>query len=135
MSTPNDCWLPSPDEPLFVLALDHRASLARDVFGVLATPSDADLVRMRLAKSLIYEGLRHVAGSLPFGREGVTVDEDLGADVIRAAHSDGVVVLMPMERSGTSVFETDYRDRLSKHVETVDPDFFHIPCPLQPPPR
>jgi myo-inositol catabolism protein IolC len=124
MSTPNDCWLPSPDEPLFVLDLEHDASFARDVFRVRGTPSDADLVDMRLAKSLIYEGLRHVAGSVPFGREGVLVDEDLGAEVIRAAQSDGVVVLMPIERSGTAVSEMESRDRFNQHIEAVDPDFF-----------
>lgn len=124
MSTPNDCWVPSPDEPLFVLDLGHDASFARDVFRVRGTPSEANLVDMRLAKSLIYEGLRHVAGSVPFGREGVLVGVDLGADVIRAAQSDGVVVLMPIEGSGAGEFEMEYPDRFNEHIEAVDPDFF-----------
>ena len=79
---------------------------------------------MHLAKSLIYEGLRHVAGRVPFGREGVLVDEDLGADVIRAAQSDGVVLLLPIERSGASVSEMEDWDRFGEHIEAVDPDFF-----------
>ena len=81
---------------------------------------------MRQAKALIYEGLRHVAGSVPFGREGVLVDEDLGADVARTAKSDGVVLLMPIEKSGSRVFELEYGDQFAEHVEAFDPDFFKL---------
>jgi myo-inositol catabolism protein IolC len=124
MSAPNESWLPSPDEPLFVLAIDHRGSVAMDLFGITGAPSRADLSRMRQAKALIYEGLRHVAGSIPFGREGVLIDEYLGEDVIRSAQSDGVVVLMPIEGSGSGAFELVYGDQLAEHVDAFDPDFF-----------
>ena len=126
VTTPNDSWLPSSDEPLFILAMDQRASFAKDVFGVSGPPSSADVARMREAKALIYEGLRHVAGSVPFGREGVLVDEDLGADVARTAKSDGVVLLMPIERSGSRVFELEFGDHFVEHVEAFDPDFFKV---------
>ncbi len=122
-STPNDPWLPSPDEPLFILAMDHRTSFA-NLFGVTGSPSESDLARMRQAKGLIYEGLRHFAGTVRFGREGVLVDEDLGAEVVPAAKSDGVVVLMPIEKSGQEVFELEFGDRFADHIEAFDPDFF-----------
>ncbi len=132
MSTPNDSWLPTSDDPLFILAMDQRASFAKEVFGLSGTPSSADVARMREAKSLIYEGLRHVAGCLPFGREGVLVDEQLGADVARTAKSDGLVLLMPIERSGSRVFELEYGDHFVEHVEAFDPDFFKVLVTLQP---
>jgi myo-inositol catabolism protein IolC len=124
MSDPNDCWLPSPEEPLFVLAMDHGASFAKDLFRLPDVPTPADRSRMRQAKALIYEGLRHVAGSVPFGREGVLIDEDLGEDVVRTAQSDGVVVLMPIEKSGSRMFELEHGDQFAEHVEAFDPDFF-----------
>src|ERR1700683_2379984 len=123
MSPPNDCWLPSPGEPLFVLAIDHPATFATDLFGIAGTPSQADLSRMRQAKRLVYEGLRHVAGKAPFGREGVLVDEGLGADVVRAAKSDGVVVLMSIELDGPKLFELAHGDHFAENVETLHPDF------------
>ena len=55
---------------------------------------------MRQAKTLVYEGLRHFAGGVRSGREGVLVDEELGTDVLHSAKSDGLVVLMPIEKSG-----------------------------------
>ena len=126
MTTPNDSWVPSADEPLFILAMDHRASFAKDVFGIAGEWSPSDLMRMRQAKTLIYEGLRHVAGRVPSGREGVLVDEDLGAEVARTAKSDGVVLLMPIEKSGSRVFELEFGDEFAEHVEAFDPDFFKL---------
>jgi myo-inositol catabolism protein IolC len=123
VSAPNDSWLPSPSEPLFILAMDHRASFAKDLFDVTGPPAPSDLARMRQAKTLIYEGLRHFAGGVRSGREGVLVDEDFGADVVRSAKSDGLVVLMPIEKSGQEVFELEYGDRFAEHVEKFDPDF------------
>ncbi len=57
----SDPWVPSSDEPLFILAMDHRNSFAKDLFGVTGTPAQNELVKMRQAKALVYEGLRHVA--------------------------------------------------------------------------
>jgi myo-inositol catabolism protein IolC len=124
MSFPNNCWLPSPDDPLFVLAIDHQASFTMDLFGITGAPSGADRSRMRRAKALVYEGLRHVAGSVPFGREGILIDEDLGEDVVKTAQSDGVVVLMPIEKSGSRLFDLEYGDQFAEHVDAFNPDFF-----------
>jgi myo-inositol catabolism protein IolC len=126
VTAPNDSWVPSADDPLLILAMDHRASFAKDVFGVAGQASPTDLTRMRQAKELIYEGLRHVAGRVPSGREGVLVDEDLGAEVARTAKSDGVVLLMPIEKSGSRVFELEFGDQFAEHVEAFDPDFFKV---------
>ena len=126
MTTPNDSWVPSPDDPLFILAMDHRNSFAKDLFGVTGTPAQNELVKMRRAKALVYEGLRHVAKRTSAGRQGVLVDEDYGADVARTAKSDGVVLLMPIEKSGSRVFELEFGDRFAEHVEAFDPDFFKV---------
>ena len=126
MTVPNDSWLPSSDEPLFILAMDHRTSFAKDLFGVTGTPAEKELEKMRQAKALVYEGLRHVAKSASAGRQGVLVDEDYGADVARTAKSDGVVLLMPIEKSGSRVFELEFGDRFAEHVEAFDPDFFKV---------
>jgi myo-inositol catabolism protein IolC len=104
--------------------MDHRASFEKELFNVHDKPSHDDIARMRDAKVLIYEGLRHVAGSVRLGREAVLVDEDYGADVAHRAKSDGVVLLMPIEKSGSRVFELEYGDHFADHVETFDPDFF-----------
>ncbi len=129
MTTPQSgpAYEPSEESPLFILAMDHRASFAQTLFGVTGEPTDADLRRMREAKTIIYEGaLQAVADGLPAGRAGVLVDERLGSDVAVRAKADGLILAMPIERSGTSLFELEYGKSFAEHVETFDPDFFKV---------
>ncbi len=116
---------PSARAPLFIFAMDHRASYARDLFSVRGIPTEAEQAQMRDAKQLMYEGARQVIqnGSIT-GRAGVLVDEQLGADVARRAKADGFVLAMPIEKSGTKLFELEYGDQFAEHVEAFDPDFF-----------
>jgi myo-inositol catabolism protein IolC len=105
--------------------MDHRASYARDLFSVSGAPSEAQQTEMRDAKLVIYEGARRaIENGLTTGRPGVLVDEELGADVARRAKADGFVLAMPIEKSGTKLFELEYGDQYAEHVETFDPDFF-----------
>ena len=125
MSIPNDSWLPLPEEPLFVLAMDHRGSSAKALPGSASAQPHIGLSRMRQVKALVYEGLCHIAGSIPVGREGVLADGASGADVLRRAKSDGLVVLMPIEAPGSRVFELEHHDRFAEHIEAFDPDFLN----------
>ncbi len=124
-STPR--YQPSADDPLFIMAMDHRASFAKSLFDISGNPTEAERHRMQDAKMVIYEGARHVATEgTPFGRIGVLVDEQLGTDVARAARADGLVLAMPIERSGSPLFELEYGDQYAEHVEQFDPDFFKV---------
>jgi myo-inositol catabolism protein IolC len=124
-TAPERRWLPNSNEPLFILAMDHRASFVKDVFDINGMPSPEDVARMRTAKSLIYEGLRRVTPE-GGGRLGVLVDEDFGSPVTKAARRDGVVLAMPIEKSGVRVFELEYGDSFAKHVAAFDPDFVKV---------
>jgi myo-inositol catabolism protein IolC len=120
-------YQPSGEAPLFILAMDHRSSFGRDLFGVHGDPDETARSRMREAKDTIYEGARQaVAGGLALGRAGVLVDEQLGTDVARRAKADGFVLAMPIEKSGTELFELEYGDQYQEHVEDFDPDFFKV---------
>lgn len=122
-AAPGNWWLPSATDPLFILAMDHRASFANDFFNITGTPSPEEVASMRTAKSLIYEGLCRVNAD-GGGRLGVLVDEHFGSPVTKAARRDGVVLAMPIEKSGVRVFELEYGDRFAEHVSAFDPDFF-----------
>jgi myo-inositol catabolism protein IolC len=120
-------YLPSAHSPLFLLAMDHRSSFARSLFEVTGEPTDGEIRRMRDAKLVIYDGLRlAVADGHSPGRAGVLVDEDLGPEVAKQAKADGLILAMPIEKSGTKPFELEYGDRFAEHVENFDPDFFKV---------
>ena len=57
MTTSGDYW-PSAAEPLLILAMDHRASFGRSLFGVRNDrPDPGQQAAMQAAKQLIYAGL------------------------------------------------------------------------------
>jgi myo-inositol catabolism protein IolC len=127
MSSSSERYEPTAEDPLFILAMDHRSSFAHDIFGVSGEPTDEELKRMRDAKAVIYEGARQAVGTgLPAGRAGILVDEHLGSDIAKQAKADGFVLAMPIEKSGTKLFELEYGEQFAKHVEMFDPDFFKV---------
>ena len=125
--TPSDQrYEPSSQEPLFILAMDQRSSFAK-LFGLEENADEAGLAKMRDAKLMIYEGLHQAAASgLEVGRAGVLVDEHLGSEVARRAKADGHVLAMPIEKSGTTLFELEYGKDYPEHLAAYDPDFFKV---------
>ena len=79
-------WRPTHDDPLFILAMDHRESFGKTLFHVKDDlPTASQRVRMAQAKRLIYRGLAQAAPHLRTGHAGVLVDEQYGQDVVKQA--------------------------------------------------
>jgi myo-inositol catabolism protein IolC len=119
---------PSAAQPLFILAMDHRDSFGRTLFGVKDdTPTDKQLAGMRDAKSLIFDAAERLIGTdLGGGQLGILVDEQLGADVARKAKAAGFVLAMPAEVSGSDRFRFEYGDDFAEHIEEFDPDWIKV---------
>jgi myo-inositol catabolism protein IolC len=118
---------PSAAQPLFILAMDHRASFGRTLFGVTGTPDGEQLARMRDAKSLIFDAAGRVtAATLGPGRPGILVDEQLGAGVARKAKQAGFVLAMPVEVSGSDELAFEYGDDFGEHLTRFDPDWVKV---------
>jgi myo-inositol catabolism protein IolC len=125
----NPGWQPRHDDPLFILAMDHRESFGKTLFGVKDDgPDAAQAAAMRAAKRLIFEGLQTALPSLTSGRAGVLVDERYGQDVIDVIrHGEPPVVLaVPVEASGHDWFTLEWGDRWLEHVEAVKPDYAKV---------
>ena len=124
---PNAGYRPSAGDPLLILAMDHRESFGRTLFGVRDDrPDAAQRAAMEAAKRLIYAGLARARGQLPGGRAGVLVDERYGQPVIEAARSDGVVLAVPVERSGRDWFELEWGQDWLGHVTGARPDYAKV---------
>jgi myo-inositol catabolism protein IolC len=127
--TDNSAWQPRHDDPLFILAMDHRDSFGKTLFGVKDdSPDDRQLAAMKSAKQLIFEGLQEAVPRLPSGRAGVLVDEQYGQGVIDKVAGGGtsVVLAMPIEASGHPWFTLAYGDRWQEHVERIKPDYAKV---------
>ena len=128
--TDNPGWQPRHDDPLFIMAMDHRASFGKTLFGVKDDRPDPDQVAaMKSAKQMIFEGLRAAQPAMTFGRPGVLVDERYGQDVIDAAKRDGtqpVVLAIPIEASGHDWFTLEWGEQWLGHAEAIRPDYAKV---------
>jgi myo-inositol catabolism protein IolC len=127
--TDNPAWRPRHDDPLFILAMDHRESFGRTLFGVKDDdPDQAQRDAMTSAKLMIFDGLRAALPAVRTGRAGVLVDERYGQGVIDEAKGDReqVVLAIPVEASGHEWFTLEWGDRWLEHVEANKPDYAKI---------
>ncbi len=125
----NSQWRPQHDDPLFILAMDHRESFGRTLFGVQHDdPDPGQRGAMTAAKQLIYDGLQAALPAVRYGRAGVLVDERYGQGVIDAVKASGerLVLAVPIEASGHDWFTLEWGDRWLEHVETVQPDYAKV---------
>ena len=110
-------------DPLFILAFDHRASLP----ATLKMNEDLEEARPALerAKTVVFDGLVAAADGLDPGTSALLVDEQLGAAVARRVRDAGLVLAMPVERSGEALFEFEYPD-WKAHIERFEPDLVKV---------
>ncbi|MEX2203435.1 MAG: DUF2090 domain-containing protein [Actinomycetota bacterium] len=115
------------DRPLYILAFDHRGSFQKKFFGVAGEPNDEETARISDAKKVIYEGAkRAVDEGVPRESAGVLVDEQFGADIARDAKASGLLLAMPVEKSGQDEFDFQYEEDFGKHIEDFDTDFSKV---------
>src|SRR5687768_12506827 len=93
------------DKPLYILAFDHRGSFQKKFFGVAGEPNEEETARISDAKKVIYEGAkRAVEEGASRDSAGVLVDEQFGAAIARDAKASGLLLAMPVEKSGQDEF-------------------------------
>jgi myo-inositol catabolism protein IolC len=130
--TANQVWRPSHQDPLLILAMDHRASFGKTLFGVRDdAPDAAQLAAMKTAKQLIFEGLEAALPKVTSGRAGVLVDERLGQAVIDAVPgvsgpTGPVELAVPVEASGHDWFTLEYGDQWLEHVSRIRPAYSKV---------
>ncbi|MFZ0040392.1 MAG: DUF2090 domain-containing protein, partial [Solirubrobacteraceae bacterium] len=57
---------------------------------------------------------------------GVLVDEQFGSNIPERAHSAGLKLAMPVEKSGQNEFDFQYGADFGEHIEKFDPDFSKV---------
>jgi myo-inositol catabolism protein IolC len=117
------------DGKLYILAFDHRGSFQKKMFGIEGDPSDEETATISDAKHLIFEGmLKAVDEGAEPGVTGVLVDEQFGApkSIPAEAKERGLLLAMPVEKSGQNEFDFEYGDDFGAHIEEFDPDFSKV---------
>jgi 5-dehydro-2-deoxygluconokinase len=117
------------DGILYILAFDHRGSFQKKMFGIEGDPTEEETAQISDAKHLIFEGmLKAVEQGAEPGVTGVLVDEQFGApkNIPGEAKDRGLILAMPVEKSGQDEFDFDYGDDFGAHIEKFDPDFSKV---------
>jgi myo-inositol catabolism protein IolC len=117
------------DGKLYILAFDHRGSFQKKMFGIEGNPSPEQTETIADAKHLIFEGmLKAVEAGVDPGATGVLVDEQFGTPkgIPAQAKERGLLLAMPVEKSGQNEFDFEYGDDFGAHIEQFDPDFSKV---------
>jgi myo-inositol catabolism protein IolC len=115
------------DGRLYVLAFDHRGSFQKKMFGIPGDPTPEQVETISDAKRLIFEGmLEAVERGAEAGAAGVLVDEQFGSTIPAQAREHGLILAMPVEKSGQNEFDFEYGDDFGAHILTFDPDFSKV---------
>jgi myo-inositol catabolism protein IolC len=115
------------DKPLYILAFDHRGSFQKKFFGVAGEPNAEETARISDAKKVIYEGAKRALDEgVPRESAGALVDEQFGADIARHAKASGLMLAMPVEKSGQDEFDFQYGEAFGAHIEEFDPTFSKV---------
>ncbi|MEV4623238.1 2-deoxy-5-keto-D-gluconate 6-phosphate aldolase domain-containing protein [Asanoa sp. NPDC049573] len=117
--------------PLYLLAMDHRASLAATVYRIKGDPNPAQVKQIAAGKELVYQGLVSALGQgAASPSAAVLVDERYGEPVARQANAAAITLAMPIEKSGQEWFTLEYgtlgEGVWMEHVEAFDPRYVKI---------
>jgi myo-inositol catabolism protein IolC len=113
--------------PLYLLAFDHRSSFSRDLLGIDGTPTPFEVRRVADIKNVVYEGFQAaLVNGVDRASAGLLVDEQYGTRIARSARAEGVLLAMPVERSGRAEFEFEFGDEFGRHIEDFDPTYAKV---------
>jgi myo-inositol catabolism protein IolC len=112
---------------IYLLAFDHRGSFQSKLLGIEGDPTRDDVERIEEAKGIIFQGFRNALDAgLPRDGAGILVDEQFGADIARAAGELGVVLAMPVEKSGQEEFDFEYGEHFGEHIAAFEPTYSKV---------
>jgi myo-inositol catabolism protein IolC len=115
------------DGKLYILAFDHRGSFQKKMFEIHGDPTPEETATVRDAKKVVYEGMEEaVRRGVDAGATGVLVDEQFGSDIPQLAKERGLVLSMPVEKSGVDEFNFQFGDQFGEHIERFDPEFSKV---------
>jgi myo-inositol catabolism protein IolC len=115
------------DGKLYILAFDHRGSFQKKMFGIEGDPTPEETETISDAKRLIFEGMElAVQRGVDPSAAGVLVDEQFGSDIPKRAKEEGLVLSMPVEKSGQNEFDFQYGEEFGEHIAKFDVDFAKV---------
>lgn len=103
---------------LFILPFDHRSSFLK----ILEKPTKKNVIAL---KKIIFNGFLDVYNSYKKKSElAILIDEEYGKEIIDIAKEKNIKTCLPIEKSGKSVLELEYKDL--NEIKKIDPDYVKV---------
>ena len=115
------------EKDLLILPFDHRGSMLKKLFGMEGRqPTNEEAAKFRAFKQMVYEGFKKsLKMGVPKQKSAVLVDEQFGAEIMKDAKKNGIMVSMPIEKSGQDEFDFEFAD-FKAHIKRANPDFVKV---------
>ncbi|HET9723778.1 MAG TPA: DUF2090 domain-containing protein, partial [Actinomycetota bacterium] len=115
------------DGKLYILAFDHRGSFQKKFFGIEGLPGPDEATRIIDAKKVVFEGmLAALEAGADRSAAGILVDEQFGTEVALKATEMGILLSMPVEKSGQDEFDFEYGTEFTAHIASFNPTFAKV---------
>lgn len=113
---------------LLILPFDHRASFAKVMFGVYATPTPTIASQVAALKDVVYDAYLRAASEKFVNHEnsGVLVDEEFGARILKDCKKNGRIFAICAEKSGQDEFDFEYGAGFGRHIDKFRPTFTKV---------
>ena len=112
---------------LYILAFDHRGSFQKKFFGIEGMPGPDEAARIIDAKKVVFEGmLAALDAGADHSAVGILVDEQFGTEVALKATEMGILLSMPVEKSGQDEFDFEYGAEFTAHIASFNPTFAKV---------
>ncbi len=115
------------DKQLIILPFDHRASFYREILKIKNQPNSKDKKKVIELKNIIYQGLLQVKKQYPdvLGFS-LLVDEEHGDKILKSAKKNGVIRILTTEKSGQTIFDFEYGNNFSEHINKYQPEYAKV---------
>jgi len=110
-------------KPLFILAFDQRASLAKDLLKTEKINQPEIATKLTEFKTIVYQGFKLAVNSkaMPAKNAAILIDEQFGKNIITDAKKNNYTVCLTTEKSGTSEFTFNYGKNFASHINKYHP--------------
>lgn len=115
-------------KPLYILAFDHRATFATELFNKskISELSDDEKESIKEFKMLVYKGFKDsVEKLIPTDYAAILCDEEFGEEVLIDAKHNGFKTILTIEKSRQEEFDFQY-ENFGEHIEKFKPTFAKV---------